>query len=198
MDATSRWIPELPPFENGLTFNTAASQLLLTIALILAGLLLTYIGLRALKTAALMAAAGLGGWAGVLLVNRLTNPGELLELVFFITIAFFVTCGFYFLSVLWNWLMDRLGIHSSPERWLWPIAPIVGGAGIGLLVWLRIYRWMPLAIVLAVVFAATGLLVQSKRRHRRRAFHTYEELYRMKKEETTCAGSESKGTEIPS
>lgn len=198
MDATSRWIPELPPFENGFPFNTETSQLLLTITLILAGLLLTYIGLRVLKTAVLMAAAGLGGWLGVLLVNRLTNPGELLELVFFITIAFFTTCGFYFLSVLWNWLMDRLGIHSSPERWLWPIAPIVGGAGIGLLVWLRIYRWMPLAIVLAVVFAATGLLVQSKRRHRRRAFHTYEELYRMKKEETACAGSKPKGTEISS
>lgn len=198
MDATSRWIPELPPFENGFPFNTETSQLLLTITLILAGLLLTYIGLRVLKTAVLMAAAGLGGWLGVLLVNRLTNPGELLELVFFITIAFFTTCGFYFLSVLWNWLMDRLGIHSSPERWLWPIAPIVGGVGIGLVVWLRIYRWIPLAIVLAVVFAATGLLVQSKRRHRRRAFHTYEELYRMKKEETTYAGSESKGTEIPS
>ena len=132
MDATCRWIPELPPFENGLTFNTAASQLLLTIALILTCLLLTYVGLRALKTAALMAATGLGGWAGVLLVNRLTNPGGLLEMVFFITIAFFTTCGFYFLSVLWNWLMDRLGIHSSPERWLWPIAPIVGGGGIGL------------------------------------------------------------------
>ena len=198
MDATSQWILKLPPFENGLTFNTAASQLLLTIALILSGLLLTYVGLRVLKTAVLMAAAGLGGWLGVLLVNRLTNPGELLELVFFITIAFFTTCGFYFLSVLWNWLMDRLGIHSSPERWLWPIAPIVGGAGIGLLVWLRIYRWMPLAIVLAVVFAATGLLVQSKRRHRRRAFHTYEELYRMKKEETACAGSKPKGTEVSS
>lgn len=198
MDATSRWIPELPPFENGFPFNTETSQLLLTITLILAGLLLTYIGLRVLKTAVLMAAAGLGGWLGVLLVNRLTNPGELLELVFFITIAFFTTCGLYFLSVLWNWLMDRLGIHSSPERWLWPIAPIVGGAGIGLLVWLRIYRWMPLAIVLAVVFAATGLLVQSKRRHRRRAFHTYEELYRMKKEETACAGSKPKGTEVSS
>ena len=198
MDTTHRWILEMPPFENGFPFNTETSQLLLTITLILAGLLLTYIGLRVLKTAVLMAAAGLGGWLGVLLVNRLTHPGELLELVFFITIAFFTTCGFYFLSVLWNWLMDRLGIHSSPERWLWPIAPIVGGAGIGLLVWLRIYRWIPLAIVLAVVFAATGLLVQRKRRHRRRAFHTYEELYRMKKEGNACAGSESKGTEIPS
>lgn len=198
MDATSRWIPELPPFENGLTFNSAASQLLLTIALILAGLLLTYTGLRALKTAALMAAAGLGGWAGVLLVNRLTNPNGLLEMVFFITIAFFTTCGFYFLSLLWNCLLFRLGIHSSPERRLWPVAPLLGGVGIGLVVWLRIYRWTPLSIVLAVVFAATGLLVQRKRRHRRWAFHTYEELYRMKKEETTCAGSESKGTEIPS
>ena len=198
MDATCRWIPELPPLENGLTFNTAASQLLLTIALILAGLLLTYVGLRALKTAALMAAAGLGGWAGVLLVNQLTNPGGLLEMVFFITIAFFTTCGFYFLSILWNWILNKIGIHSSPERWLWPVAPIMGGAGVGLVVWLRVYRWIPLAIVLAVVFAATGLLVQSKRRHHRRAFHTYEELYRMKKEETTCAGSESKGTEIPS
>lgn len=198
MDTTHRWILEMPPFENGLTFNAAASQLLLTITLILAGLLLTYIGLRVLKAAVLMAAAGLGGWLGVLLVNRLTHPGELLELVFFITIAFFVTCGFYFLSVLWNWLMDRLGIHSSPERWLWPIAPILGGVGIGLVVWLRIYRWIPLAIVLAVVFAATGLLVQSKRRHRRRAFHTYEELYRMKREETACAGSKPKGTEVSS
>ena len=198
MDATSRWIPELPPFENGLTFNTAASQLLLTIALILAGLLLTYIGLRALKTAALMAAAGLGGWAGVLLVNRLTNPNGLLELVFFITIAFFTTCGFYFLSLLWNWLLFRLGIHSSPERWLWPVAPLLGGVGIGLVVWLRIYRWTPLAIVLAVVFAGTGLFFQRRSRHRRQTFHTYEELYCMKKEETTYAGSESKGTEIPS
>lgn len=198
MDTTHRWILEMPPFENGFPFNTETSQLLLTITLILAGLLLTYIGLRVLKTAVLMAAAGLGGWLGVLLVNRLTNPGELLELVFFITIAFFTTCGFYFLSVLWNWLMDRLGIHSSPERWLWPIAPIVGGVGIGLVVWLRIYRWIPLAIVLAVVFAATGLLVQRKRRHRRRAFHTYEELYRMKKEETACAGRKPKGTEVSS
>ena len=198
MDTTGRWILELPTFENGFPFNTETSQLLLTIALILAGLLLTYVGLRALKTAALIAAAGLGGWAGVLLVNQLTNPGGLLEMVFFITIAFFTTCGFYFLSILWNWLMDRLGIHSSPERWLWPIAPIVGGAGIGLLVWLRIYRWTPLAIVLAVVFAGTGLFFQRRSRHRRRAFHTYEELYRMKKEETACAGSESKGTEIPS
>ena len=198
MDATCRWIPELPPFENGFPFNTGTSQLLLTIALILAGLLLTYVGLRALKTAALIAAAGLGGWAGVLLVNRLTNPNGLLEMVFFITIAFFTTCGFYFLSILWNWILNKIGIHSSPERRLWPVAPIVGGTGIGLVVWLRIYRWTPLSIVLAVVFAATGLLVQSKRRHRRQTFHTYEELYRMKKEETTYAGSESKGTEIPS
>lgn len=198
MDTTNRWILELPTFENGFTFNAAASQLLLTTSLILAGLLLTYVGLRVLKTAVLMAAAGLGGWAGVLLVNRLTHPSELLELVFFITIAFFTTCGFYFLSLLWNWLMDRLGIHSSPERWLWPAAPLLGGAGIGLVVWLRIYRWTPSALVLAVVFAGTGLLFQRRSRHRRQAFHTYEELYRMKKEETAYAGSEPKGTEIPS
>ena len=198
MDTTHRWILEMPPFENGFPFNTETSQLLLTITLILAGLLLTYIGLRVLKTAVLMAAAGLGGWLGVLLVNRLTNPGELLELVFFITIAFFTTCGFYFLSLLWNWLLFRLGIHSSPERWLWPVAPLLGGVGIGLVVWLRIYRWTPLAIVLAVVFAGTGLFFQRRSRHRRRAFHTYEELYRMKKEGNACAGSESKGTEIPS
>lgn len=198
MDATSRWITELPPFENGLTFNSAASQLLLTIALILAGLLLTYVGLHALKTTTLMAAAGLGGWAGVLLVNQLTDPGGLLEMVFFITIAFFTTCGFYFLSILWDWILNKIGIHSSPERWLWPVAPLLGGVGIGLVVWLRIYRWIPLAIVLAVVFAGTGLFFQCRSRHRRQTFHTYEELYRMKKEETTCAGSESKGTEIPS
>ena len=55
MDTTHRWILEMPPFENGLTFNAAASQLLLTITLILAGLLLTYIGLRVLKAAVLMA-----------------------------------------------------------------------------------------------------------------------------------------------
>ena len=145
-----------------------------------------------------MAAAGLGGWAGVLLVNRLTNPNGLLELVFFITIAFFTTCGFYFLSLLWNWILNKIGIHSSPERWLWPVAPIVGGTGIGLVVWLRIYRWTPLSIVLAVVFAGTGLFFQCRCRHRRQTFNTYEELYRMKKEETTYAGSESKGTEIPS
>lgn len=198
MDTTGRWILELPTFENGFPFNTETSQLLLTIALILSGLLLTYVGLRALKTTTLMAAAGLSGWAGVLLLNRITNPGGLLEMVFFITIAFFGTCGFYFLSVLWNWLMDRLGIHSSLERWLWPIAPILGGAGIGLVVWLRIYRWIPLASVLAVIFAGTGLLFQRRSRHRRRAFHTYEEIYRMKKEESACAGSKSKGTEIPS
>ena len=198
MDTTGRWILELPTFENGFPFNTETSQLLLTIALILSGLLLTYVGLRALKTTTLMAAAGLSGWAGVLLLNRITNPGGLLEMVFFITIAFFGTCGFYFLSVLWNWLMDRLGIHSSPARWLWPVAPILGGAGIGLVVWLRIYRWIPLASVLAVIFAGTGLLFQRRSRHRRRAFHTYEEIYRMKKEESACAGSKSKGTEIPS
>lgn len=198
MDTTSRWILELPTFENGFTFNAQVTQLLLTIVLILAGLLLTYVGLRILKTAVLMAAAGLGGWAGVLLVNRLTHPGELLELVFFITIAFFVTCGFYFLSLLWNWLMVRLGIHSSPERWLWPAAPLLGGAGIGLVVWLRVYRWTPLVIVLAVAFAGTGLLFQRRSHHRRRAFHTYEEIYRMKKEENACAGSKSKGTEVPS
>ena len=197
MDTTGRWILELPTFENGLTFNTQVAQLLLTVVLILAGLLLAYVGLRILKTAVLMAAAGLGGWAGVLLLNRITNPGGLLEMVFFITIAFFGTCGFYFLSVLWNWLMDRLGIHSSPERWLWPAAPLLGGAGIGLVVWMRIYRWMPLALVLAVLFAGTGFLVQRRSRHRRRAFHTYEEIYRMKKEETACAGSKSKGTEVP-
>lgn len=197
MDATGQWILELPTFENGFTFNMQVSQLLLTIVLILAGLLLTYVGLRVLKTAALMAAAGLSGWAGVLLVNQLTNPSELLEMVFFITIAFFGTCGFYFLSVLWNWFLFRLGIHSAPERWLWPVAPLLGGAGIGLVVWLRIYRWMPLALVLVVVFAGTGLLFQRRSRHRRRGFHTYEELYRMKKEESACAGSESKGTEVP-
>ena len=197
MDTTGRWILELPTFENGFPFNTETSQLLLTIALILSGLLLTYVGLRVLKTAVLMAAAGLSGWAGVLLLNRITNPGGLLEMVFFITIAFFGTCGFYFLGVLWNWLMDRLGIHSSPARWLWPVAPILGGAGIGLVVWLRIYRWIPLASVLAVIFAGTGLLFQRRSRHRRRGFHTYEELYRMKKEESACAGSESKGTEVP-
>ena len=197
MDTTGQWILELPTFENGFTFNMQVSQLLLTIVLILAGLLLTYVGLRVLKTAALMAAAGLSGWAGVLLVNRLTNPSELLEMVFFITIAFFGACGFYFLSVLWNWFLFRLGIHSAPERWLWPVAPLLGGTGIGLVVWLRIYRWMPLALVLVVVFAGTGLLFQRRNRHRRRGFHTYEELYRMKKEESACAGSESKGTEVP-
>lgn len=197
MDTTGQWILELPTFENGFTFNMQVSQLLLTIVLILAGLLLTYVGLRVLKTAALMAAAGLSGWAGVLLVNRLTNPSELLEMVFFITIAFFGACGFYFLSILWNWFLFRLGIHSAPERWLWPVAPLLGGAGIGLVVWLRIYRWMPLALVLVVVFAGTGLLFQRRSRRRRRGFHTYEELYRMKKEESACAGSESKGTEVP-
>lgn len=197
MDTTNRWILELPTFENGLTFNAQVAQLLLTIVLILAGLLLTYVGLRILKTALLMAAAGLGGWAGVLLLNRLTNPNELLEMVFFITIAFFGTCGFYFLSLLWNWLMDRLGIHSSPVRWLWPAAPLLGGAGIGLVVWLRVYRWTPLALVLAVVFAGTGLLIQYRSLHRHRAFHTYEEIYRMKKGENACARSESKGTEVP-
>lgn len=199
MDAANRWMLELPTFENGFTFNDQVAQLLLTIVLIFVGLMLTYVGLRVVKTAVLMAIAGLCGWGGVILVNQLTSPGELLEMVFFVTIAFFGTCGCYFLSILWNWLLAKLGIHGSPERRLWAITPILGGAGLGLVVWLRVYRWVPLAVALAVFFMVTGYLLQRRSRHRRRAFHTYDEIYRMKqKEGADCAGSKSKGTEIPS
>ena len=198
MDAANRWLLELPTFENGFTFNDQVAQLLLTIVLIFVGLMLTYVGLRVVKTAVLMAIAGLCGWGGVILLHQLTSPDDLLEMVFFVTMAFFGTCGCYFLSILWNWSLAKLGIHGSPERRLWVITPILGGAGLGLVVWLRIYRWVPLAVVLAVFFMVTGYLLQRRSRHRRRAFHTYDEIYRMKKEGAACAGSKSKGTEIPS
>lgn len=197
MDAANRWIPEL--LENGFTFDAQVAGLLLTLSLIAAGLLLTYVGLRAVKTAMLLAAAALCGWGGVVLVNQLTAANALLEMVFFITMAFFGICGFYFLSVLWNGLWGSLGIHGCLERRLWPVAPVLGGAALGAVVWLRIYRWTPLAAVLAVVFAVTGLLVQRRSRHRRRACHTYEEIYHMKqKEGAACAGGAPKRTEIPS
>lgn len=199
MDTANRWLLELPTFENGFTFNDQVAQLLLTLMLIAAGLALTFVGLRAVKTAVLMAVAVLCGWVGVVLVNRLTNPNELLEMIFFITIAFFGTCGFYFLSVLWNGLLDMLGIHVSLERWLWPVAAVAGGALLGGVVWLRVYRWAALAVVLAVLFAAAGILVQRRSRHRRRAFHTYEEIYHMKpKGGAADAGGEPERTEIPS
>lgn len=199
MDAANRWMLELPTFDNGFTFNSQVAQLLLTLTLIIAGLLLTYVGLRIVKTAFLIAAAALCGWGGVLLVNQLTAANKLLEMVFFVTMAFFGACGFYFLSILWNGLLERIGIHGSLERRLWPAAPVLGGAALGAVVWLRIYRWTPLAAALTVLFAVTGLLVQRRSRHRRRAFHTYEEIYRMKqKGGAACAGGEPERTEIPS
>ena len=170
-----------------------------TLMLIVAGLILTYVGLRAVKTVVLIGAAALGGWAGVILLHRLTDANELLDLIFFVTMAFFGACGFYFLSILWNGLLSLLGFHGSAERWLWPVAPLLGGAALGGTVFLRIYRWTPLAIGIGVFFALTGLLVQGRSTHRRRAFHTYEEIYRMKqKGGTDGAGSEPEGTEIPS
>lgn len=191
MDTANRWILEMSAFENGFTFDAQAAGVLLTLALIAAGLLLTYVGQRAVKAAMLLAAAALCGWAGVMLVNQLTAANALLEMVFFITMAFFGICGFYFLSVLWNGLWGSLGIHGCLERRLWPVSPVLGGAALGAVVWLRIYRWTPLAAVLAVVFAVTGLLVQGRSRHRRRAFHTYEEIYhRKQKEGAVCAGGE--------
>ena len=199
MDAANRWILELPSFENGLTFDPLAAQLLQTLMLIVAGLILTYVGLRAVKTVVLIGAAALGGWAGVILLHQLTDANELLDLIFFVTMAFFGACGFYFLSILWNGFLSLLGFHGSVERWLWPVAPLLGGAALGGTVFLRIYRWTPLAVGIGVFFALTGLLVQSRSKHRRRAFHTYEEIYRMKQKGGTAgAGSEPEGTEIPS
>lgn len=199
MDTANHWVLTLPSFENGFTFNPEVAQLLLTLILLAAGLALTYLGLRAVKTALLMAAAALCGWGGVLLVNYLTSANALLEMVFFITMAFFGVCGFYFLSVLWNGLLSALHIRVNLSRYLWPVSAVLGGGLLGGVIWLRIYRYLPAALALAMVFAGTGLWVQYRHSHRRRTFHTYEEIYRMnQKEGLPHAGCESKGTEIPS
>lgn len=173
------FILKIPKWEGEIVFSQELITLILVIVALITGVLMCFWGYRYFKTIALVLIGCLCGIIGYKIGEGMTS-NLVLQMCIFVMFSFLGVCLFYFLSMLWVWLLDKLKIRSFIQKALHIIASLAGALLVGGVTYFMVYQNAIVVIIITVILAVAGIWYGIRNVKARRVFRTYEDLLKLK------------------
>lgn len=173
------FILEIPKWKGEIKFSSEWMNLLLVIAVLTAGIFLCFWGYRYFQTISLVLLGCLCGMIGYKIGSFMTS-NRILQMWFFVMFTFLGVCMCYFLSTLWVYFINKLGIQSFLQKTLHIIASVMGAVIVGITTYMKVYHNFATAAVIILLLMAAGGWYGMRNVRVRRVFRTYDDLIKMK------------------
>ena len=170
------FILKVPKWQGKILFDYETVSFLMVIALMLAGLVLCFMGYKYLQVLCILVLGCITGATGIWIGDRITsNP--VIKMCFFVMFTFLGVCMFYFISILIAGMIKKLHIRYFISKWQYFIAAILGAGVVSTVTYLRVYRSTWVAVALFAGLTAAGTFWGKKQTAKRKPFYTYDDLY---------------------
>lgn len=170
-----QFIWNVPKWKGKIVFDYETMVFVLTIAVLVAGMLLCVFGCRYLSMMCMLAVCCFLGAAGLVIAERVTS-NEVFKMSLFVIFTFFGACVVYCLSVLINYILRRVDLSEPIAKKSYLIAAVLGAGLVCADVYLYIYRNAVAAGLLFVLLAAGSAWYGKRRTDEARPFYTYDDL----------------------
>ena len=173
------FILKIPKWEGEIAFTSEVITLIIVIIALITGVTMCFWGYRYFQTIALILIGCICGVIGFKIGETMTaNP--VLQMCIFVMFTFLVVCLFYFLSILWATLLNRLKIQSFVQRSLHIVAALSGALIVGIVTYTQVFKNLIAVVIGTVVLAIGGIWYGIRSIKAKRVFRTYEDLYKLK------------------
>lgn len=173
------WIFTLPHWDPLDFFTKDIWFFLLTIAAIIGGVMICFLGYKYLFTLVLLILGCASGFLGMYLMgDRIKNP--ILLMFLFVMWIFLGELLFYSISQLIGKLLKERHIHRAAKNFMVLISPVIGATVLFLALFLRVYNGILIDLGIAVAVLILGAIYQKAAKVNLREFKTYDDLVAMK------------------
>lgn len=173
----NNFIFQLPDFSKGLAFNRETVYFLLLILLTGAGILLCMKGYKYFLTLCTLCIGIIAGGVSAMAADRVAkNP--LVSMALFVIGSFMMVCFLYLISILIRKLIIRWIHPKSAPYVAAALSSLLGAGGLALIVYFRIYRNLPMSILIGTVILALSLWHGIVKAKQLKPFYTYDDLLR--------------------
>lgn len=172
------FIFKVPEWQGELEFSREVIIFVLTIFLMVVGILLCIWGYKYFLTICFMGICGIMCYFAYKIVEPMTES-EVIQMVLTVMLVFLGICVSYFLSILLNYMLEKMQMKQGLTKQRYIFASILGGVVIGMTVYYGIYHNMQIAVLTGVSTGLSGMLMQHKNRKKQIQFRTYNDLMKM-------------------
>lgn len=166
---------KLPELSGDLLFSQNTLNFLLVLLLLVAGILLCFVGYNYLQAIILFAAGCFCGMIGIKIAVEMTT-NLIIQMSFFVMFTFIGVCLLYLLSIIMATIMRQIKIQNFIFKKMYIFTAVIGGFIIGGLIYFRIYQDICVASVIALFMTITGSVYGKRKMATQRLFHTYADL----------------------
>lgn len=173
------FILKVPKWQGEILFTKDFIEFVMVIFLLVAGLLFCIWGYKYFQTISFMAMAFIMCYAGLLVAESLTE-NMILKMFISIMLGFLGVCMLYFLSIIVGFLIKKSRIRQFLIKNSFIFTALLGAFLFTGVMYTKVYHNMVIAVLLLVLLAASGLIIQYKNKEKQIQFKTYDDLYKMK------------------
>lgn len=173
-----QWILKVPNVSDGVLFTYDVIEFLFLIAGLILSVLVCMYGYQMLRPALMIGACFVFGLLGFRVSDRLTSILTV-KLVFFVC---FIFIGLVLLQIVLTLLeipIKKLKLNRLFLKNQFWIMALLGAGVFGLLVFFRVFRNLFAVILISLILAAAGGVVQYRKKENERPAHTYDDLLEM-------------------
>ena len=169
---------QVPKWQGELVFSKEVLIFLGVILLMIVGVLFCFYGYKFFGTILLIGIGTVMCYGSFLLVEPMT-PNTVIRLFLTVSLTFLGVCLAYFLDIIWGFILDKLRIRNVLAKNIYLLAAPLGAAIIGLTIYYMIWRGKIVAIAIACVCLAIGLVFQFFKRKKQVRFKSYNDLMKL-------------------
>lgn len=169
---------KLPELSGDSLFSQNTLNFLLVVLLLVAGILLCFVGYKYLQAFTLFASGCFCGMIGIKIADEMTT-NLIIQMSIFVMFTFIGVCLLYLLSIIVATIMRQIKIQNFIFKKMYIFTAVIGGFIIGGLIYFRIYQDICLASIIALFMTITGAVYGKRKMATQRLFHTYADLCEM-------------------
>ena len=170
----------IPEWQGEFVYSKEVLLLVMTILLVIAGILLCFLGYQFFQTICFMGIAAAMLYIGYLLVELMTQ-NKVLQLFLSVPFAFFGVCMAYIVFVLLDYILRKLRVKDLLVRIGFLLTALLGGALLFVTIYFWIYRDMLIALIIGALMAVFGAIYQHVNQDKRIKYKTYGDIVAMKR-----------------
>lgn len=170
---------KLPELSGDLLFSQTTLNFLLVLLLLVAGILLCFVGYQHLQALILFAAGCFCGMLGIKIAVEMTR-NLMIQMSFFVMFTFIGVCLLYLLSIIVATILWQIKLRNLLLKKMYFFTALIGGLIIGVVVYFCVYQDILIASLIALLMMISGSLYGKRKMARQRVFYTYADLCEMK------------------